>query len=52
MNFPEYGVIGIKDKINKTIKLYMLSFYSGNEYPHALTDEIDFKSLKKLIIYR
>ena len=52
MNFPKYGVIGIKDKINKTIKLYMLSFYSGNEYPHALTDEIDFKSLKKLIIYR
>ena len=52
MNFPEYGVIGVKDKINKTMKLYLLSFYSGNEYPHALTDDIDFKSLKKLIIYR
>ena len=52
MNFPEYGVIGVKDKINRTMKLYLLSFYSGNEYPHALTDDIDFKSLKKLIIYR
>ena len=46
MNYPEFGVIGIKDKINKTMKLYITSFYSGNEYPHALTDEIDFKSLK------
>ena len=52
MNFPEYGVIGIKDKINKTMKLYILSFYSGNEYPHSLTNEIDFNSLKKLILKR
>ena len=52
MNFPEYGVIGVKDKINRIMKLYLLSFYSGNEYPHALTDDIDFTSLKKLIIYR
>ena len=50
MKFPEFGVIGIKDKINKTIKLYILSFYSGNEFPHSLTDKIDFKSLKRLII--
>ena len=50
MNLPEFGVIGVKDKINKTIKLYILSFYSGNEYPHGLTDKIDFKSLKRLII--
>ena len=52
MNFPEYGVIGIKDKINKKMKLYILSFYSGNEYPHSLTNEIDFNSLKKLILKR
>ena len=52
MNYPEFGVIGIKDKINKTMKLYITSFYSGNEYPHALTDEIDFKSLKRLIVNR
>ena len=52
MNFPEFGVIGIKDKINKTMKLYILSFYSGNEYPHSLTNEIDFNSLKKLILKR
>jgi hypothetical protein len=52
MNFPEYGVIGIKDKINKRMKLYILSFYSGNEYPHSLTNEIDFNSLKKLILKR
>ena len=52
MNFPEYGVIGIKDKINKTMKLYILSFYSGNEYPHSLTNEIDFNSLKKIILKR
>ena len=52
MNFPEFGVIGIKDKINKTMKLYISCFYSGNEYPHALTDEIDFKSLKRIIIKR
>jgi len=50
MNLPEFGVIGVKDKINKTIKLYILSFYSGNEYPHGLTGKIDFKSLKRLII--
>ena len=50
MNLPEFGVIGVKDKTNKTIKLYILSFYSGNEYPHGLTDKIDFKSLKRLII--
>lgn len=50
MNLPEFGVIGVKDKINKTIKLYILSVYSGNEYPHGLTDKIDFKSLKRLII--
>ena len=50
MNLPEFGVIGVKDKINKAIKLYILSFYSGNEYPHGLTDKIDFKSLKRLII--
>ena len=36
--------------IKKIIKLYILSFYSGNEYPHGLTDKIDFKSLKRLII--
>ena len=52
MNYPEFGVIGIKDKINKTMKLYITSFYSGNEYPHTLTDEIDFKSLKRLIVNR
>ena len=52
MNYPEFGVIGIKDKINKTMKLYITSFYSENEYPHALTDEIDFKSLKRLIVNR
>ena len=52
MNFPEYGVIGVKDKINKTMKLYILSFYSGNEYPHSLTEKIDFQSLKRLIIRR
>ena len=51
MNYPEFGVIGIKDKINK-MKLYISCFYSGNEYPHALTDEIDFKSLKRIIIKR
>ena len=52
MNYPQYGVIAIKDKINKIKKLYIFSFYSGNEYPHSLTDEIDFNSLKRLIIKR
>ena len=52
MNYPEFGVIGIKNKINKIMKLFISCFYSGNEYPHALTDEIDFKSLKRIIIKR
>ena len=51
MNFPEF-VIEINDKTNKIMKLYLSCFYSGNEYPHALTDEIDFKSLKRIIIKR
>ena len=52
MNFPEFGVIGIRNKLNKTMKLFIQSFYSGNEYPHSFTDKIDFKSLKRLIIRR
>jgi hypothetical protein len=52
MNYPEFGLISIKDKHKKENKLYILSFYSGNEYPHSLTNEIDFNSLKKLILKR
>ncbi len=52
MNYPEFGLIGIDDTINKTKKLYVMSFYSGNEYPHGWSKEIDFDSLKRLIIKR
>ena len=52
MNYPEFGLIGIEDKINQTKKIYIMSFYSGNEYPHGWSDEIDFDSLKKIIIKR
>ena len=52
MNYPEFGLIAIDDKINKTKKIYIMSFYSGNEYPHGWSDEIDFNSLKRLIINR
>ena len=52
MNYPEFGLIAIKDKFTKAKKLYMMSYYSGNEYPHGWSDEIDFNSLKKLIIKR
>ena len=52
MNYPEFGLIGIEDKFNKTKKIYIMSFYSGNEYPHGWSDEIDFDSLKRIIIKR
>ena len=52
MNYPEFGLIGIDDKFKKTKKLYLMSYYSGNEYPHGWSEEIDFDSLKRLIIRR
>ena len=52
MNYPEYGLITIEDKFNKIKKLFIMSYYSGNEYPHGWSDEIDFDSLKNLIIRR
>jgi hypothetical protein len=52
MNYPEYGLITIEDKFNKVKKLYIMSFYSGNEYPHGWSDKIDYDSLKRIIIKR
>lgn len=52
MNYPEYSLIAIEDKFNRTKKLYIMSYYSGNEYPHGWSEEIDFNSLKSLIIRR
>ena len=52
MNYPEIGLIAVDDMVNKTKKIYITSFYSGNEYPHGWSDEIDFESLKRLIIKR
>ena len=52
MNYPEFGLISIKDKYNKENKLFILSFYSGNEYPHGWSDKIDYDSLKRIIIKR
>jgi len=52
MNYPQYSLIAIDDKFNKTKKLYIMSYYSGNEYPHGWSEEIDFDSLKTLIYGR
>lgn len=46
MNYPDIGLIAIEDKFNKTKKIYIMSFYSGNEYSHGWSDEIGFDSLK------
>ena len=52
MNYPEFGLIGIEDRVNKAKKIYIMSFYSGNEYPHGWSEKIDFDSLKRIIIKR
>jgi len=52
MNYPEFGLIGVKDKDNETKKLFIFSSYTGNEYPHAWTDNVNYDGLKKLIIRR
>ena len=52
MNYPEFGLISIKDKYNKENKLFILSFYSGNEYPHGWSYKIDYDSFKRIIIKR
>ena len=52
MNYPEFGLIGVKDKDNETKKLFIFSSYTCNEYPHAWTDNVNYDGLKKLIIRR
>jgi hypothetical protein len=52
MNYPEIGLISIEDKENEPKKLFIFSSYTGNEYPHAWTDTINYDGLKKLIITR
>ena len=52
MNFPEFGLISIEENKNEPKKLYIFSSYTGNEYPHAWTDNINYDGLKRLIITR
>ena len=52
MNYPEIGLISIEDKENEPKKLFIFSSYTGNEYPHAWTDSVNFDGLKKLILTR
>ena len=52
MNYPEYGLISIDDKENKTKKLYIFSSYTGNEYPHGWVNNINYNGIKKLILSR
>ena len=52
MNYPEFGLICIKDNLSELKKLFIFSSYIGNEYPHGWIDNINFDGLKKLIISR
>ena len=52
MNFPEFGLISIEENKNEPKKLYIFSSYTGNEYPHAWTDNVNYDGLKRLIVTR
>ena len=51
MNYPEIGLIAIRNSTNNQKQLYAFSSYTGNEYPHGWSDTINFDSLRR-IIYR
>ena len=52
MNYPEFGLVCVKDNLNEIKKLFIFSSYTGNEYPHGWIDNINYDELKKLIITR
>ena len=52
MNYPEFGLICVEEKENEPKKLFIFSSYTGNEYPHAWVDKVNYDGLKKLIISR
>ena len=52
MNYPEFGLIGVEENPNEPKKLYIFSAYTGNEYPHAWTDNVNYDGLKRLILTR
>ena len=52
MNYPEFGLISIEEDKNEPKKLYIFSSYTGNEYPHGWTDNVNYDGLKKLIFRR
>ena len=52
MNFPEFGLISIDEEKDKPKKIFIFSSYTGNEYPHAWTEKVNYDGLKKLIIRR
>ena len=52
MNYPEFGLISIEDDPNEPKKLYIFSSYTGNEYPHGWTNNINYDGLKRLILSR
>ena len=53
MNYPEIGLIAIRDKKEKNKKrLFAFSSYIGNEYPHGWSKELDFDGLRRMIFRR
>ena len=49
MNYPEIGVILVKDNSAKANKIMLFSEYTGNEYPHIWNETFNYEVLIKLI---
>ena len=52
MNYPEFGLISVEEDPKKPKKLYIFSSYTGNEYPHAWVESVNYDGLKRLILNR
>ena len=52
MNYPEFGVVLVKDRISKTKKIMLFSEYAGNEYPHVWNETLSYGGLIELIYRR
>ena len=52
MNYLEMGIVVKEDKRTMTNKVMTYAGYSGNEYPHGWSDNINLEGLRKMIINR
>ena len=52
MNYLEMGIVVKEDKRAMTNKVMTYAGYSGNEYPHGWSDNINLEGLRKMIINR